>query len=115
MENRSDLSFGDNVRIRSTPETQSHAIAGLRGQIHGETTPSLTGIAVIGALQSDYAINVHFEDRKDSVWITSELVEFIDHGAGTEITLEGVPKKWIRESSGEWIEKSTKKPWWKFW
>jgi hypothetical protein len=115
MENPPGLSFGDNVRVRSTPETESRSIAGLRGQIYGETTPSVTGIAVVGTLQSDYAINVQFVDRQDSVWIAPELVEFLDHGAGTEITLEGVQKKWTRGSSGEWIERSTKKPWWKFW
>jgi hypothetical protein len=114
MENRSGLSFGDNVRIRSAPETESRGIAGLRGQIYGETTPSVTGIAAIGTLQSDYAINVYFKDRKESVWLAPELVEFLDHGAGTEINLERVSKKWTRAASGEWIEKSTKKLWWKF-
>jgi hypothetical protein len=115
MENQSGFSFGDNVRVRSTPETESRGIAESRGQIYGETTPSVTGIAAIGTLQSDYAINVYFKDRKDSVWLAPELVEFLDHGAGTEISLEGVPKKWTRDATGKWIEKSTKKPWWKLW
>jgi hypothetical protein len=115
MENRSGLSFGDNVRVRSTPETESSGIAGLSGTIYGETTPSVTGITAIGTLLSDYAINVFFEVRKESFWLAPELVEFVDHGAGGEITLEGIPKKWVREPTGGWTEKSTKKPWWKFW
>lgn len=115
MENRSDLSFGDNVRVRSTSETEARGIAGLRGQIYGETTPSVTDIEVVGTLQSDYAVNVSFDNRKDSVWLAPELVEFIDHGAATEITLDGVPKKWVRAKGGEWIEESTQKPWWRFW
>ena len=115
MENRSGLSLGDNVKVRSTPETEARGIAGLRGQIYGETTPSVTGVQALGTLQSDYAINVSFEDRKESVWLAPELVEFVDHGPGTEITLEDVPKIWTRDATGEWIEKSTEKPWWKFW
>lgn len=115
MENPTKLSFGDNVRVRSTPDTESHVIAGLRGQIYGETTPSVTGIQAIGQLRTDYAINVYFEDRKDSVWLSPDLVEFIDHAPGSEITLEGVPKKWTRGEAGEWTESSTKKPWWQFW
>jgi hypothetical protein len=62
-------------------------------------------IQALGTLQSDYAINVSFEDRKESVWLAPELVEFVDHGPGTEITLEGVPKKWTRDATGEWVEK----------
>jgi hypothetical protein len=115
MDNPTKLSFGDNVSVRSTPETQSHGIAGLRGQIYGETTPSVSGVAAIGPLRTDYAISVHFEDRKESVWLSPDLVEFVDHAPGTEITLEGVPKKWTRDASGAWTEKSTKKLWWRFW
>src|SRR5882672_11512948 len=56
-------SFGDNVRIRSSVETISNGVAGLVGQVYGQTTPSVTGVEVIGKLESDYAINVFFEDR----------------------------------------------------
>lgn len=115
MDNRTNLSFGDNVRIRFTPETESRGIAGLRGQIYGETTPSVTGVEALGTLRTDYAISVHFEDRKDSVWLSPDLVEFVEHAPGTEITLQGVPKKWVRGASGEWAEESTKKRWWKSW
>jgi hypothetical protein len=115
MDNPTNLSFGDNVRIRSTPETESRGIEGLRGQIFGETTPSVTGVEAIGTLRTDYAINVYFADRKDSVWLSPDLVEFIDHAPGSEIALQGVPKKWVRTTSGEWVEEITPKPWWKFW
>ena len=36
--------FGDNVRIRVTPETEAAGVAGLRGQVYGETTPSVTEV-----------------------------------------------------------------------
>ena len=42
-------------------------------------------------------------------------LEFIDHAPGSEIRLDGVPKKWIRSDTGEWIEKADKRAWWKFW
>ena len=52
------ISFGDHVRVRSTPLTEERGLAGLDGNVHGETTPSVTGVEVIGELKSDYAINV---------------------------------------------------------
>ena len=113
------LSFGDKVRIRSSPETEPNGVAGLVGQVYGQTTPSVTGVEVVGELESDYAINVFFEDRNESFWFAPSLVEFVDHGPGTEIARDGVPKKWVRTWNGEWREESAEtkssKPWWRFW
>jgi len=50
-------SFGDYFRIRSSVETESKGVAGLMGQVFGQTTPSETGVEVIGELTFDYAIN----------------------------------------------------------
>src|ERR1700730_4188923 len=94
-------SFGDSVRIRSSVETESNGVAGLVGQVYGQTTPSVSSVEVIGELESDYAINVFFEDRHESFWFAPALVEFVDHAPGTEITLDGVAKKWIRTENGE--------------
>lgn len=105
----------DNVRVRTTALTQDRGLAGMRGQVHGETTPSATGVEVIGEPKTDYAINVFFESQKKSYWFASDLLEFIDHAAGTEVAFEGVRKKWVRAESGEWIEHPQKKPWWRFW
>jgi len=111
--------FGDNVRIRPSPETESKGLAGLIGQVYGQTTPSVTSVEVIGERNSDYAINVFFADRDESFWFAPALVEFIDHGAGTEVTIAGVAQKWIRTEKGEWQEETTEtkttKPWWRFW
>jgi hypothetical protein len=109
------VSFGDNVRISPTPETEAKGIAGLHSVVYGETTPSVTGVDVVGKLEADYAVNVYFENLNESFWFTPALVEFIDHGAGQEITIKCVPKKLVRTASGEWLEQSTAKPWWKFW
>jgi len=111
-------SFGDNVRIRATRETEEAGIAGLQGQVYGETTPSVTDVEVIGTPSSDFAINVHFEARDEAFWLAPELVEFVDHAAGTEIRIDGIDKRWTRDRDGDWHEESvpeTKKPWWKFW
>jgi len=95
-------------------------LAGLYGVVHGETTPSLTGVLVIGKVDDDFAINVHFVERGEGFWFASDLVAVVDHAAGTEITLDGVNKKWVRQSDGSWEEVQltatlTKKKWWKFW
>jgi hypothetical protein len=90
-------------------------VADLVGQIYGETTPSVTGVAVIGQVTHDYAVNVHFDKRKETLWFAPELLEFIDHGTGTEIRLDGVPKKWVRNNTGGWVETRDTKSWWRFW
>jgi hypothetical protein len=115
MQRTSNITFGDNVRLLSTPETEALGVAGQIGVVYGETTPSVTGVTVIGQLAGDYALNVHFDGRKDTLWFAPQLLEFIDHGAGAEIRLDGVPKKWTRGAGGEWVESSLKKPWWRFW
>ncbi len=109
------ITFGDNVRVRATAETEARGVAGLVGQVYGETTPSITGVAVIGTLTQDYAVNVQFEARSETFWFSSELLEFVDHAAGTEIRLDGISKKWTRSASGDWIETGGTKPWWRFW
>lgn len=48
MQSTSNISFGDNVRVRSTLETEALGMAGHVGQVYGETTPSVTGMAVVG-------------------------------------------------------------------
>lgn len=98
------ISFGDNVRIRNTAATHVSGVAGLTGQVYGETTPSVTKVDVIGGISDDYAINVHFEERHESLWFAPDLLELVDHAAGTTITLKGIDKKWTRTESGDWQE-----------
>jgi hypothetical protein len=113
-----DITFGDRVRVRSTSETKAAGVAGLRGQVYGETTPSVTGVEIIGTSEHDCAINVRFADLNQEHWFAPHLLEFVDHGPGTEIRLDGVDKRWVRSAQGEWVEESTtkaKRPWWRFW
>jgi hypothetical protein len=119
MESKSDITFGDNVKVVDTEITRKFGVAGLTGSVYGETTPSVTNVYVIGELQEDFALNVYFENLDKDYWFATQLLEFMDHAPGTEITLEGVDKKWIRNDNGEWIESdisnNKKRPWWKFW
>lgn len=98
MQNSSQIGFGDNVRVLSTPETKALDLAGQVGQVYGETTPSVTGVVVVGQLVRDYAVNVHFDGRTDTLWFAPELLEFVDHAAGTEIRLDKVPKNCFPKS-----------------
>ncbi len=115
-EDEQPIGFGDNVKVRSTPSTESTGLAGLTGQVYGETTPSVTNVDLIGEPSEDFAINVHFEERDEAFWFTADQLEFIDHGAGTEISVGNVTAV-IRED-GSWdesVSNSEKKPWWKIW
>ena len=110
------ITFGDNVRVVSTPLTESLGLADLTGSVYGETTPSVTGVEVVGYLDDDYAINVQLDGRDESVWFSSSLLEFVDHGAGTEIVIGN--QRIVRAQSGEWVVDQPlpkSKPWWRFW
>jgi hypothetical protein len=109
MSDMRPISFGDNVRVRTVPETIRLGLAGMTGQVHGETTPSVTGVEVIGDVRDDYAFNVFFEDRNEGLWFSADLLELVDHAPGTEIRLDGVSKKWTRDERGEWIEEAVPK------
>jgi hypothetical protein len=104
MTNPTPISFGDNVRVRRTPETEGVGLAGLTGEVRGETTPSLMGIEVIGEDKDDFAFNVFIEDRDEAYWFAPDLLEFIDHAVGTEMWVEGDSKKWVRTADGNWEE-----------
>jgi hypothetical protein len=110
------ISFGDNVRVRSDPATTALGIDGLVGQVYGETMPSKIDVNVIGQLETDHAFNVYIQARNQAYWFAPELLELVDHAPGTEITIDGVPKKFVRSANGDWESvPSAKKPWWKFW
>jgi hypothetical protein len=102
------ISFGDNVRVRTDPETTRLGVAGLKGQVYGETTPSITGVEVIGEVRDDYAINVVFEERSEDLWFSPELLEFVDHAPGA--TLGSGARRWTRNTTGEWIEEAVTPP-----
>ena len=98
--------FGDHVRIRTTEETERLGLAGREGIVFGWTTPSVTGVEVIGAPAEDYAINVNFDDPDEGFWFADDLVEFIDHAAGQVMSLDGIDLEWVRLPNGEWEQRA---------
>jgi hypothetical protein len=102
-----NISFGDTVCIKTNPVTQSLGLAEKIGVVYGQTTPSATNIEVIGELKEDYAVNVHFDDLNKSFWFIEDLLEFVDHGAGTEASIGDT--SFVRSKNGEWkaIRKGT--------
>jgi hypothetical protein len=110
-------SFGDKVKIKDSPLTKEKGFSGKIGEVYGQTTPSLMNIEIIGTPKEDSAVNVYFDDLKASYWFDPDLLETIDQGRGTVITLVGVDKKWTKGQDGQWIEEDTKsnRKWWQFW
>ena len=102
--------FGDRVLVLSAPATNAAGIAGQRGVVYGITTPSVTGVTVVGSAALDKALNVFFEESGQNFWLAPQLVEFIDHDPGATMNLKGVPKQWTRDSAGAWIESSRTLP-----
>jgi hypothetical protein len=96
------VSFGDRVRIKVSAETERLGSAGREGQVLGETIPSEMGVSAIGPLTDDCAFNVHFDELNDSYWCSEGLLEMIDCGAGTVISLAGSDTEWVRQANGEW-------------
>lgn len=110
-----NITFGDNVRVLSSPETDEQGLSGKTGQVYGETTPSVTSVDVIGEVKNDYAINVSIEELGSEFWFAPQLLEFIDHAEGTEIVIGDYQA--VRRADGTWDESSTNntKRWWQFW
>ena len=100
--NESKISFGDSVRIGVTPLTESLGYAGRTGTCFGFTTPSVTGVEVVGVLVPDFAFNVHFEEEDvEDAWFSPELVEYLDHAAGTTASIGD--HRFIRTEDGQWV------------
>lgn len=97
-----EISFGDRVRIRLTETTETLGIAGQMGIVNGRTIPSVTGVEVIGNSSKDFAIAVTLEAQTKQLWFAEEVLEFVDHGAGTTIETHG--RKLIRDEHGHWRE-----------
>ena len=120
-------SFGDKVKIKDSVLTQEKGLAGKIGEVYGQTTPSMMNFEIIGTPKEDIAVNVYFDDLKTSYWFDADLLETVDDGQGSVITLDGVDKKWTKGQNGQWIEENTTtttihsttktvdKKWWEFW
>jgi hypothetical protein len=91
----------DSVQIVRTAETIATGHADRTGACHGFTTPSVTGVSVIGDTGNDRALNVAFDDGT-AAWFDPSLVAFLDFNAGQVMTIG--EKSFVREATGEWVE-----------
>ena len=96
------ITFGDKVLVRPSSVTEALGIAGQTGIVYGSTTPTVTGVRVIGNPIEDYAISVTLDGRNDQLWFADDLLEFVDHQIGTTVSIAG--RRLIRDQNGEWRE-----------
>ena len=108
-------SFGDTVRILSTPETKAKGVDGKVGEVSGVTVPSLTGIEIIGDTEKDCGISVLVHETRELVWLNPDLVVQLEHGEA--IHIEAGNFQGTRDSNGSWqvSEQLPQKKWWEFW
>ena len=95
-------SFGDRVRIKQSPETVAAGVAGLEGNVFGFTTPSMTGVEVVGGAPDVQALNVSIDTLGNDLWFRTDLVEFLHHHVGMEMAVGNV--RAVRQSDGSWAE-----------
>lgn len=96
------ISLGDRVRIQYEKATESKGVAGQTGIVHGWTTPSVTGVEVIGHATEDCAVAVMVEGHSQALWFAEHLLEFVDHQPGT--TMRVGDRLIVRDELGEWHE-----------
>ncbi|PIW54936.1 MAG: hypothetical protein COW16_08475 [Sphingomonadales bacterium CG12_big_fil_rev_8_21_14_0_65_65_10] len=101
--------FGDRVRIKASDETLELELAGREGEVYGWTTPSITGVTVIGSEEDDVALNVNIEGLEHDLWFHPDLVELIDHNPGMTVSINGMDGEVVRLPNGEWQERSRSK------
>ena len=100
--NTPGITFGDKVRVLATTITESQGVAGQIGIVYGFTTPSQTGVEVLGDSPEDYAIAVMFKGRNNAMWFAANLLEFLNHQPGTTVQIGS--KRLIRDETGRWHE-----------
>ena len=98
------IEFGDNVRVVDNNITRAAGVALKEGVCIGFTTPSVTSIEFIGETEIDYAVSVELKANSEVIWITQDLLEFIDHGEGQVIEIGN--KRATRRADGSWKEET---------
>jgi hypothetical protein len=97
-----EIASGDNVSIVDAPPTRQSGHATLVGVCYGMTTPSVTGVEVLGDAFDDVAVNVHFEnDAVPDAWFAPELVTLVDHAVGSRATVGD--RAFVKTADGEWV------------
>ncbi|QLC23005.1 hypothetical protein HFP51_12900 [Parasphingopyxis sp. CP4] len=97
--------FMDRAKIKKSEETDRRGLAGLEGHIYGWTTPSVTGVDVIGAQDEDFAINVFIETLDEDFWFTKDLVEVLGPEVGAVFSLDASENENVRLPDGSWKQR----------
>jgi hypothetical protein len=100
------LAFGDQVKVRATPEANAAGVAGMAGEVIGFTKRSGASVAVVGSHHDDYAFHVSFKEQPGTLWFTEDQLELVAHSATAGAGKSG---------SGNADSTEGKKPAWKFW
>jgi len=96
------IAFGDSVRIVVTPLTESLGLAGRTGTCFGFTTPSVTGVEVVGGPAADLAFNINFDEGDvDDAWFSPELVESLGPTAGMTASIGD--HHFVITEDGQWV------------
>ena len=96
------IEFGDKIKFVDNEITRQAGIALKEGTCLGFTTPSITNIEFIGNTEIDYALSIEIFDTNETIWVTQDLITFIDHGEGQIIEIGN--KKATRRADGSWKE-----------
>ncbi len=102
-----DITFGDTVRVKATPETEAAAVAGLTGEVCGRVYASISGASpIIGPLTEDYAVNVFFPDRNEGplvrrAAVDSSITRQARNCASTASRVSGCVSRWKWELTSE--------------
>lgn len=100
-----EIAFGDSVRIVDTDLTRDSGHAGMVGVCYGLTTPSASGVDVIGRSSDDVALNINFgASGHGDAWFAPDLVVLVDRHAGAVATVG--TKVFKKTKDGGWIEES---------
>lgn len=91
------ISYGDNVKILNSEQTDEVGLSGKIGEVLGETSPSSTGVTYFGDAKDDYVLNVAFVEPNAEYWFTPDLLEPVDQDVNKNEAVtqtQTVSKKW---------------------
>jgi hypothetical protein len=93
--------IGDNVRIVGSEPMSALGYADRVGVFYGFTSPSVTGVEVVGEITEDVAFAVDFGDGTETVWFSPHLVELVDQAPGITATVGD--QEFVKGDDGRWV------------
>ncbi|MEA3372459.1 MAG: hypothetical protein U9Q62_02090, partial [Campylobacterota bacterium] len=113
------VKFGDRVRVISTELTDQKDLSGLEGDVTGISTPSMFPDdyygEVVGEPENDELVSVFFNESNKTFWFAPHLLVRIESDGDMQISVESTGMTFQQDAEGNWTERTSDKPWWKFW